>query len=180
MSLEECLALMDTGADVSHTAAAHLSGDASQHGSDYMSVDSQPPAHHAEGAVMSLPPLAGSLAPPLLLGGTQPPTHAVSDGIAYHTPFPPPDTLQPDALPLPLQTPAVAATHVRRRRNLKMLPPDVFLGSYGVLAERFMTQLLLYFAGREEEFPPGDDSARLAYALSLMRGGSAETWATSL
>ena len=60
-------------------------------------------------------------------------------------------------------------------RQPKMALPDAFDGGRSDL-KRFGTQCLLYMAVRSNDFP--DDLSRIAFVLSLMKGGTAGPWAT--
>jgi hypothetical protein len=74
-------------------------------------------------------------------------------------------------------TPAMLAAPPARAetRQPKMALPDAFDGSRSDL-KRFGTQCLLYMAVRSNDFP--DDLSRIAFVLSLMKGGTAGPWAT--
>lgn len=59
-------------------------------------------------------------------------------------------------------------------RGLKVAPPDPFDGTLSN-TETFLSQLVLYFAGKEHEMPA--DLDKITFALSYMKGGTAGPWA---
>jgi hypothetical protein len=59
-------------------------------------------------------------------------------------------------------------------RGLKVAPPDPFDGTLSN-TETFLSQLILYFAGKKHELP--GDLDKITFALSYMKGGTAGPWA---
>ena len=76
------------------------------------------------------------------------------------------------ATAVPVAPPARTET-----RQPKMALPDAFDGSCSNL-KHFSTQCLLYMAVRSNDFL--DDLSRIAFVLSLMKGGTAGPWATCM
>jgi hypothetical protein len=57
-------------------------------------------------------------------------------------------------------------------KGIKVAPPNFFDGSQGK-ADTFISELLLYFHGKKMQ----DDSEKIVFALSYMKGGTAGPWA---
>ena len=77
----------------------------------------------------------------------------------------------------PITAVPVAPPARTETRQPKMALPDAFDGSRSDL-KRFSTQCLLYMAVRSNDFL--DDLSRIAFVLSLMKGGTAGPWATCM
>jgi hypothetical protein len=72
------------------------------------------------------------------------------------------------------QTPVAAPVVAARPVEQKVAVPDTFDGARAK-AKTFLRQLFLNFEGRRAAFP--DDQAKILFALSYMRGGTAGPWA---
>lgn len=87
----------------------------------------------------------------------------------HHSPPSNPTSTTTDSVPLTVPP----STHTNAKQP-KMVIPDPFDGNRSDL-KRFGAQCVLYMAVRSNDFP--DDLSRIAFALSLMKGGTAAPWA---
>src|SRR6202453_2832236 len=88
-----------------------------------------------------------------------------------------PTTMTPPPVPPPVPSPAPPAPPVVVDQKFKANAPDVFTGDLDK-AKPFIRQLWLYFEARAAEFPTS--RKRVIFALSYMRGGTADPWADNL